>query len=54
IVFEDAPKGVEAARNAGMKTVVILSAHEMEDFDAYDNVLFFIKDYNDPRLDQLF
>jgi beta-phosphoglucomutase len=54
IVFEDAPKGVEAARNAGMKAVVIMSAHEKEEFVDYDNVLCFIRDYNDPQLDQLF
>jgi beta-phosphoglucomutase family hydrolase len=49
IVFEDAPKGVEAARNAGMKTVVITTMHEATDFASYDNIIRFIKDYNlDP------
>ena len=28
LVFEDVPKGAEAAANAGMKAVVILAAHE--------------------------
>jgi len=32
IVFEDTPKGVECALNAGMKAVVILGEHEKEDF----------------------
>jgi beta-phosphoglucomutase family hydrolase len=50
IVFEDAPKGVEAARNAGMKAVVITSAHQPEDFASYDNVIAFISDYNDPAV----
>jgi beta-phosphoglucomutase len=54
IVFEDAPKGVEAARNAGMKTVVIMTAHEAVDFEQYDNIICFIRDYNDPQLLQLF
>lgn len=45
IVFEDAPKGVEAARNAGMKCVVLTTAHEAEDFEEHNNVLFFVKDY---------
>jgi beta-phosphoglucomutase len=54
IVFEDAPKGVEAARNAGMQAVVIMSAHDKADFAEYGNVLCFINDYNDPQLDQLF
>lgn len=45
IVFEDAPKGVEAAKNAGMKCVVLTTAHEEKDFIEHDNVLFFVKDY---------
>lgn len=53
IVFEDAPKGVEAAKNAGMKCVVLTTAHEAEDFAAYDNVLFFVKDYLDERMMEL-
>lgn len=47
IVFEDAPKGVEAAQNAGMKAVTLTTTHEREDFAAYTNVLFFTKDYTD-------
>lgn len=54
IVFEDAPKGVEAAKNAGMKAVVIMSAHEAVDFEQYDNIICFIRDYDDPQLLQLF
>jgi beta-phosphoglucomutase family hydrolase len=50
IVFEDAPKGVEAAVNAGMNCVVITTMHQEHEFKAYDNVLLFIKNYEDPRL----
>lgn len=50
IVFEDAPKGVEAASNAGMKAVVITTMHSEEEFKTYNNILFFIKDYKDPLL----
>ena len=32
IVFEDAPKGVEAAQNAGMACVVLTTMHEKEEF----------------------
>ncbi|AGA78478.1 HAD family hydrolase [Echinicola vietnamensis] len=53
IVFEDAPKGVEAAQNAGMKAVVITTAHPKEDFQQYDNVLAFIEDYDDPFIKEL-
>jgi len=53
IVFEDAPKGVEAALNAGMQAVVIKTYHEESDFAHLPNVLFFIEDYRDPRLEKL-
>jgi len=53
IVFEDAPKGVEAAKNAKMKCVVLTTAHKEGDFEEHDNVLFFIKDYTDPRVLEL-
>ncbi|MDQ6762029.1 MAG: HAD family phosphatase [Bacteroidota bacterium] len=45
IVFEDAPKGVEAAQIAGMKTVVLTTMHCAEEFTKYNNVLEFIPDY---------
>ena len=53
IVFEDAPKGVEAAYNAGMQCVVITTMHREEEFEKYPNVLFFIKDYKDPKVLEL-
>lgn len=45
IVFEDAPKGVEAAQNAGMKTVVLTTMHDKEEFEKYNNIIAFIHDY---------
>ncbi|WP_187261567.1 HAD family hydrolase [Pontibacter beigongshangensis] len=54
IVLEDAPKGVEAARNAGMPCVVLTTTHEKDEFSSYDNILFFITDYNDPSVKELF
>jgi len=50
IVFEDAPKGVEAAAKAGMQCIVVTTMHAVEEFKNFNNVLFFIKDYTDPRL----
>lgn len=47
LVFEDAPKGVEAALNAGMESVVITLMHEKEDFNQYSNIINFIKDYRE-------
>lgn len=45
IVFEDTPKGVECALNAGMKTIVILGEHEQDEFAHFDNVLECIREY---------
>ena len=53
IVFEDAPKGVEAALNAGMSSVVLTTMHDSHEFSQYPNVLMFVKDYTDPRLTSL-
>ena len=50
IVFEDAPKGVEAAANAGIECVVVTTMHDTNEFTAYNNVRLFIKDFLDPSL----
>lgn len=53
VVFEDVPKGVEAARNAGMQTVVLTTTHQEAEFDALDNVLHFAADFRDPFMHNL-
>jgi beta-phosphoglucomutase len=53
IVFEDAPKGVEAASNAGMNAVVITTMHSEEEFKSYDNILLYVEDYKDPFLSKV-
>lgn len=54
VVFEDAPKGVETALNAGMRCVVLTTMHRADEFSSYPNIVCFIKDYTDKSLDQLF
>ena len=52
IVFEDAPKGVAAAENAGMQAVVITTMHTAEEFSQYKNILCFVEDYSDQQLNR--
>lgn len=47
LVFEDAPKGVESARNAGMRCFVLTTTHPESDFAQYDNIVGFGQDYTD-------
>ena len=54
LVFEDAPKGVESAQRAGMKSIVLTTMHEKEEFAKYPNVAGLIADYTDPLLESLF
>lgn len=50
LVFEDNPKGVESAKNAGMNVVVITSMHQPHEFNDYDNVIAFGQDYDNLKL----
>lgn len=54
LVFEDAPKGVESALNAGISCIVLTTTHTIEEFEGYPNILGYIKDYNDTKLNTLF
>jgi beta-phosphoglucomutase family hydrolase len=51
IVFEDTPKGVECAMNAGMKAIVILGEHQQNEFSNFDNVIYCTKDYLNLPMD---
>jgi len=45
LVFEDVPKGAEAAKNAGMDCVILTTTHQQAEFDYLDNVLHFGPDF---------
>jgi HAD superfamily hydrolase (TIGR01509 family) len=47
IVFEDTPKGVECALNAGMQAIVILGEHTANEFTHYPNVINCISNYTE-------
>ncbi|GGF03716.1 HAD family hydrolase [Hymenobacter cavernae] len=53
IVFEDVPKGAEAAQNAGMKAVVLTTTHEAFEFATFPNVLHFAADFTDSFMQTL-
>jgi beta-phosphoglucomutase family hydrolase len=53
IVFEDAPLGVEAARNAGMPAVVLSTTLDAAAFAQYDNVIATAADFTELSVDEL-
>jgi beta-phosphoglucomutase family hydrolase len=52
IVFEDSPKGVQAAETAGMQSVVVTTMHTPDEFKHFRNVICFAKDFSQvsPKL----
>jgi beta-phosphoglucomutase len=53
IVFEDAPMGVEAARRAGMRAVVIATTLPADAFKEFDNVIAVVDDYDALAVNEL-
>ncbi|UPL47913.1 HAD family hydrolase [Hymenobacter sublimis] len=53
LVFEDVPKGAEAAQHAGMSTVILTTTHEPAEFAHLPNVLHFAPDFHDPFMQRL-
>lgn len=50
LVFEDTPKGVACAANAGMDAIVLTTTHPVTDFDGFANIIHFANDYTDIEL----
>lgn len=53
LVFEDMPKGVEAAQNAGMDCIVITTLHQPKEFSCFENIICYIDNYFDDKLYEL-
>lgn len=53
LVFEDVPKGVEAAARAGMAAVVLTTTHPESDFAGLPNVRHFAPDFTDAFFQEL-
>ena len=45
LVFEDSPTGARAARNAGMKAVILTTTHQQPEFAEFENVVAFAPNY---------
>ena len=54
IVFEDAPLGVEAARRAGMRCVVLTTTLPASSFAQFDNVIHIAADFAELDIGALF
>lgn len=54
LVFEDVPKGVQSAANAGMQAVVLTTSHTPQEFEPSKNIKFFIPDFQRLNTDSLF
>ncbi|WP_314439531.1 HAD family hydrolase [Massilia timonae] len=53
IVFEDAPLGVEAARRAGMRAVVLTTTLPAQAFAEFDNVIAVVNDFTQLDVETL-
>jgi HAD superfamily hydrolase (TIGR01509 family) len=54
IAFEDSTVGVQAARDAGMRTVVLTTTMPAAAFSAFDNVIAWVSDFNALSIESLF
>jgi beta-phosphoglucomutase len=53
LVFEDVPKGAEAALNAGMQAVILTTTHQQDEFENLPNVIHFANDFTGEFFEKL-
>ncbi|MBG8556193.1 HAD family hydrolase [Hymenobacter guriensis] len=53
LVFEDVPKGAEAALNAGMPAVILTTTHQIEEFSHLPNIRHFAPDFQNAFMQGL-
>lgn len=53
LVFEDVPKGAEAALNAGMECVILTTTHQEQEFAYLNNIRHFAADFTDTYFEGL-
>ena len=53
IVFEDSPKGVLAAKMAGMQSVVLTTMHSADEFEEGNDILLKVPDYSTDAIIRL-
>lgn len=53
LVFEDVPKGAEAALNAGMKAAILTTTHEVAEFNHLNNIIHLSPDFQDSFFTEL-
>jgi len=53
LIFEDSLTGAEAAKRARAKSIIVTTTHAEEEFEHFDNIIRFVKDFKEMEMDFL-